>query len=208
MELEKTARKLQGLQTVLSISKTLKISKRTAINYAYRLRKAGYLETDYGSNKVRMYRISTLQKKKRGYSLYELLNKNSRIKLATKEDYIIHKDEKPTIEEILVRAIITKQFRTILASLALFNKITNWSRLRNLAENYNLGRKTGALYDVARTIMRVRRMDKRTRKSFLRSKGSGYIIKNVRSKDYKEIENKWRVYIPFNKQDLEAYKEW
>ena len=77
-----------------------------------------------------------------------------------------------------------------------------------MSKQENIGREIGALYDVARTFMRVRRMDRRTRKSLLKSKiKSRYIIENMKSKDFRDIEKKWNVFIPISKKDLEIYKE-
>ena len=54
------AKKLEGLQTISTISKILNIAKRTATNYVSLLRKNGYInETNYGSRKIRMYKIKT-----------------------------------------------------------------------------------------------------------------------------------------------------
>ncbi len=207
MNLNEIAKKLEGLQTVSSISKILNVRKGTAINYVWQLRKKGYVTTSYGRRKIRLYQIISLFKKKKGYSFYELLNKYSKIKLFTKENYIIHSSKKPSVEEILVRGVATREFRVILSSLGLFNKIKNWSRLKFFADKYNVRKKVGALYDVARSIMRVKRMDKRVRKSLLSSGKGGYIIPKIKTKDFKDIESLWNVFIPFNKQDLEVYKE-
>ncbi len=206
MNLQDIAKKLEGLQTVSTIAKNLNVKERTAVNYAWKLRKEGYLKNMYGRS-TRIYQISALIKKRKGYSLYELLNKNSKVKIAVSEDYIIHAEKRPSTEEILVRAVSIGEFRVVLASIGLFNKITKWSRLRYFAKKYNLERKIGALYDVAKETIRVRRMDERTRKSLMNSKGTGYIIKNLKSKSFIHIEKRWNVYIPFNKSDLEVYKE-
>ena len=206
MDLYKIARKLDGLQTVSTIAKSLNVKARTAINYAWLLRKNGYLAS-IQNRRVRLYRISPIRKKVTGYSLYELLNENSRVKIIVKEDYFIHSKKKPSIEEILVRCIMTGEFRIVLASLDLFNKVKNWPRLKFFADKYKSGRKIGALYDVARKIIRVRRMDKRTREGLLRNGKERYIIKPFRSKHFKDVEKEWNVYIPFNVQDLGVYKE-
>jgi len=202
----KVAKRLKGIQTASSISRILNVNKRTAINYVWRLRKEGYLTTDYGRRKIRLYRVSLLHKEKRGYSFYELLNKNSKVKLSVKEDYIIHSEKEPSVEEILVMGVKSKEFRTVLASLGLFNKIKDWSKLKFFADKYGLGREIGALYDVARISMRVRKMDNRTRRGLRKGK-RGFIIENIKSKDFKDIERGWKVHVPFNKQDLEVYKE-
>lgn len=209
VKLFEIAKKLHGLQTVSTISKNLNVKKRTAINYTWKLRKNGYLTSIGGGRNIKLYRISHLKFKKReGYSLYELINKYSRVKLSAREDYIIHSKKEPTPEEVLVKTIILKEFRLMLASLELFNKIKDWSKLKKLAEKYEIERNIGALYDVARKFIRVKRMDQRTRKALLRGKGKKFLFYKVKSKSFQDIEKKWRVFIPLNKQDMEIYEEW
>lgn len=208
MEIYELAKKLEGLQTVESIAKNLNIGRKTAINYAWKLKKNGFAETIYGKRKIRMYRISPIKPAKKGYpGLYEFLNANSKIKIYASYVNRIY-DHKPYAEEMIVKAVQTGDFRTVLSALNLFNKITDWALLSEIAKKEKVGRKIGALYDAARTIIRARRMDKRTRKSLLGSKiGSKFIVKNARTKDLKNIEKIWNAYLPFNKADLEAYKE-
>ena len=209
VKLFEIAKKLRGLQTVSTISKIFNVKKRTAINYTWKLRKAGYLTSTGGGKNIKLYRISPLKFKKReGYSLYGLVNKHSRVKLNTAEDYIIHSKKEPPPEEILVRAIASKEFRLMLASFELFNKIKSWSRLKKLSEKYHVGRNVGALYDVTKRFIRVKRMDERTRKALLKSNGKKFLFYRVKSKSFRDIEKKWKVFIPLNKQDMEIYKEW
>ena len=107
-----------------------------------------------------------------------------------------------------MRAVKTKRFRLILSALGLFNKIEDWPLLNKLCRKEKICHKIGALYDVAKKIFKVRRMDERTRKSLLNSKiDDKYVVGKVHSKDFKEVERLWKVYVPFNKADLEAYKE-
>ncbi len=202
------AKKLEGLQTISSMSKLLNIGRRTAVNYAWMLRKKGFAQTLYGKRKIRMYKISPFKQNTRGYpGLYEFLNQNSKIKINPPHIERIY-GNKPTAEEMIVKAVETGELRTILSSLALFNKIKNWTLLSEIARKKNLGRKVGALYDTARTVIRTRRIDKKTRKSLLKNKTfEKFIVKNARTKDFKDIEREWNVYVPFNKADLEAYKE-
>ena len=209
MDIKNITKKLEGLQTVSTIAKKLNVSDRTAVNYAWRLRKNGYLTSRGGGRNIKIYHISLLGfKKKEGYSLYDLINKYSRVKLGTQQDYIIHSKKEPTPEEILVRAVSSDGFRLMLASLELFNKIKNWSELRKFAEEYNIGRNIGALYDVTRKFIRIKRMDERTRKALLKSNGKKFLFYGIKSKNCQDIEKKWRVFIPLNKQDMEIYKEW
>ncbi len=204
------AKKLRGLQTASTIAKTLNVKKRTAVNYAWKLRKRSYLTSTGGGRNIKFYRISPLGfKKMDGYSLYELINKYSRVKLGTSEDYIIHSKKEPSPEEILIRAIASNKFRLMLASLELFNRINNWSKLRKLAEHYKIGRNVGALYDTTRRFIKVKRMDERTRKALLKSNGKKFLFGyKIKSKSFMDIEKEWRVFVPLNKQDMEIYHEW
>src|SRR3989344_2320835 len=113
MNIENLAKELRGLQTVRSIAKKLNISERTAVNYTWKLRKKGYLENIYGG-RVRLYKISLLKKRKSGYSFYETLNKNTKVKINVREDYIIHSEKEPGIEWIIARAIASGKFRIVL----------------------------------------------------------------------------------------------
>ncbi|MBI2659966.1 hypothetical protein HYX07_02295 [Candidatus Woesearchaeota archaeon] len=208
MDITSIAKKLEGLQTADSIAINLSIDRRTAINYVWMLRKKGFVETIHGKRKIRMYRISPFRVKKFGYpGLYDFLNQNSKIKVYPQYIERIY-DHKPTPEEMIVRAVKTGDLRTVLSSLALFNKVKSWPRLSQIAKKENVGRKIGALYDAARTIIRVKRMDKKTRKALINSKiQDKFIVKNARTNDLKQIEKTWDIYLPFNNADLEAYKE-
>lgn len=208
MELIQLAKKLEGLQTVDSIAKNLSVDRKTAINYIWNLRKNGFVETLYGKRKIRMYKISPLRPIKSGYpGLYEFLNQHSKIKIYPPYINRVY-DHKPTAEEIIVKAVQTGDFRTILSALNLFNKINDWALLSELSKKENVGRKIGALYDAARTVIRVRRMDERIRRSLLKSRiGNKFIVKNARTKDLNNIEKIWNICLPFNKADLEAYRE-
>ncbi|HLD06821.1 MAG TPA: hypothetical protein VJC16_04785 [Candidatus Nanoarchaeia archaeon] len=206
MDIKSVAKRLDGLQTVASMARNLQVKRSTAINYAWRLRKSGHLERVYGG-RTRLYHISPEVKGKEGYSFYDILNKNAKVKISAKEDYIIHADRKPGVEEVLARAVASGRFRIVLASLGLFRRVRNWPQLAYFARKYRIERKVGALYELARKTMKVRRMDERTKQGLLRGKGSGYIIERVKTKDFKDVERKWSVAIPFNRADLEVYKE-
>ncbi|MBI5871492.1 Rrf2 family transcriptional regulator [archaeon] len=207
LKLQRLAKSLEGLHMVGTICKKLNISKRTAVNYTSKLRKAGYLKTTRGYGGVRMYKISPVKTKEVGsMGLYETINRYSKVKLVTHEKYRIH-GHKLSIEEALVKAIQEGEYRTVLAALGLFQHIKNWKELNKLAKKTMMGRKIGALYDTAKIVMRVKKMDLRTRRSLLDSKVKNrYIVYPIKSKNLKDIQEKWRVYVPFNKADLMRYK--
>ena len=105
-------------------------------------------------------------------------------------------------------AVKSKDFRLLLSSLSLFRKITNWPSLYKILKPNILKRQVGALYDIAQRVMRTRKMAKRFRKNILPRGDEAYefIIQGLKSKDFKDIQKLWRVYVPFNKKDLNAYK--
>ncbi|MBU4493111.1 MAG: hypothetical protein KKA61_01975, partial [Nanoarchaeota archaeon] len=199
-------KEIQGIQTIPSIMDILNVSREKAVYYVYRLRKKGYVKTKRLSNNKRVYNIS-FENRLKGSSYYEIINQHSPVKIATPQIYRIY-GKKPSLEETLVYAIKTSSLRTILASLALFKKISDWSELYKLAKENHIERQVGALYDLARKVMKTRRMTKRFKINSFPKKNCAfeYIIRGLKSKDFKDIENIWKVYLPFNKGDLEAYK--
>ena len=206
MKTNELLKKLEGIQTIESVMDILKTSKKMSIYYLYRLRRNGYVKTRRLSNNKRAYNIS-LENKLGGNSYYEIINQFSPIKLTTQVVYKIYGKEL-SLEETLIYAIKTKSLRTILASLALFKKIDNWTELYHLAKKNHTERQVGALYDLARSIMKVRKMSPRFRNNSLPGEKDKFedIIPGMKSGDFKNIEKTWKIYLPFNKKDLEEYK--
>jgi len=205
MKREHLLKKLEGVHTIQSVMSLLNVDEQKAIYYIHRLRKAGYVKTARASNNMRVYSIS-FENKLGGTSYEELLNAVSPVKLATGTVHRVY-GKVPTAEEMLVHAVNTKSLRTILAALALFKEKIEWDTLYRLAKANHCERQIGALYDLARKIMRTRRMGNRFRHLALPqpTHAFGFTIPGLKSKDFQEIEHQWRVYLPFNKTDLEAY---
>lgn len=201
--------KLGNFNRVEDIQNKLKIKRATAIKYIHLLRKEGLVETEYGRGRKRFYRIVKFKKPVVGNdSFYYLINRYSPMKIVIRHDYRIF-GRKATIEEAIVKSIGEKNIKIILASLALFNHVKNWPLLLELAKKHNVRRKVGALYELTRMFMRVRKIDKRTLNSLLRAKNEPkFIVENLKSGDFKEIEKKWKVYLPFNKIDMMEYEQW
>ena len=206
METQKLLKKLEGVQTIESAQRILTLSRRKTIYYVYRLRKEGCVKTRRLSDNKRIYTIS-FENKLKGTSYFEIINEHSPVKIATPITYKIYGKE-PSLEETLVYAIKTNSLRTILASLALFKKISSWSELYQLAKKNRIERQVGALYDLARKFMRIRKMPKRFRNNALPDKTYDfeYTIPGLMSRDFKDIEHVWKVYLPFNKNDLSDYQ--
>lgn len=206
MKTNELFQKLNGIQTIESVKDILNVDKRMAIYYLHRLRKEGYVKTKRQSNNRRVYNIS-IDNKLGGKSYYDIINQHSPIKISTPVTYRIYGKE-PSLEETLIYAIKTKSLRTILASLALFKKISNWVKLYRLAKENHLERQVGVLYDLTRQIMKVRRMPIKFRNRALPPKKFKFeqIIPRLKSKDFWRIEKIWKMHLPFNKKDLEEYK--
>ena len=201
------ARELNGLNTIKMIENTLNVDRTMAIYIVYKLRKLGFVKTKYQSNKKRVYHIS-LKNAFGGISYIDIINKYSPLKLMVGEVHKIH-DREPSIEETLVYSIGMKSVRYIISSLILFRKVRNRCALYEYAKKKNIVRDVAALYDISRLVIpKVRRMPKRFRTLATPKKSDKfrYIINNLDSNDFKEIENKWKVYIPLNYSDLTAYR--
>ena len=206
METDEVLKQLQGSQTIESIQEKLDISRKNAIQRIHRFRKEGYVKTRATSNKKRIYHISK-KHKLGGISYIEIINKYSPIILSESHMHKIY-GRTPSLEETLIYAIRTNNIRVIVAALSLFRHIRDWTLLGKIAREHGVQRAVGALYDVARNSFRVRRMDGHLRNSILPKKTStfSYMIQGFKSKDFQHIENRWKVYIPLNKEDLHEYR--
>ncbi len=205
MKTKKAVQILSGIQTIESVMDALGADKKRAIYHIHRLRKQGYVKTKRLRNNRRVYSIS-FENRLGGNSYYDIINKYSPIKIATPTVYRIY-GKVPSAEETLVYALKTKSFRTILAALALFRRIKDWAAVYRLVKESGIKRQVGALYDLARGMIKVRRMTKRFRKYSLPKDEDGfeYVIPGLRFREFGHIEKIWKVRLPFNKKDLEAY---
>lgn len=202
------AKKLEGIHTLELARKKLDVKKSTAVKIISLLRKEGFVETSGGGKKPRLYKISPIRVAgKEHLGLYDIINKYSKVKLWEPYKHKVM-DRVFSVEEAIPMAVKEGNFRLTLASLGLFNFVRDWSKLNYFAEKYDVSKKVGALYDVARSYMKTRKMDERTRKSLLKIKTrKQFIIKHAKSKDFMDIGKRWNVYVPFNKADLTRYKE-
>jgi DNA-binding PadR family transcriptional regulator len=206
MESIKLAKRLEGLQTVESVQEELKVARSTAIKLLHQLRKDGFLTTSGGRKQKRLYNISPEGFRKEA-GMFDIINRYSKVKIAMPFEHKVI-GRKLSVEETIVRAISSKQYRIILTSLGLFNHVKDWFKLYNYAKQFNACHDIGALYDVARTMIRVRKMNKKVRILLKEHKEKQkFIIPGLRSKDFKDIEEYWKIKIPLNKADLMRYKE-
>ena len=198
--------RIKGVHSLESVMTLLDVNRVGAIKTLSALRKKGYVKTKRLSNNKRVYDIS-FENRLGGVSYINTLNNNSPIKLSGANVYRVYgKEFSP--EETLILAIKSKSLRQILASLALFNQIVDWPHLYRLAKAENLERQVGALYYLSRKLMKNRKIIGKFQNLSLPKKDARYqyIIEGLNSKDFKDIEKKWKVYLPFNIADLEAYR--
>ena len=200
MDQEEVLRKIEGLQTIETVAESLNIKKQSALNLISKLKKQGYVATSGGRQQKRLYKITARKQRKRDLGMFDIINRYSPMKLAHWYDHQVHGHYGP--EEALIDAIQTRSFRVILASLRLFNHITDWPKLYKLAKEKECWQKVGALYDVARLYFRINTMPLRYQnQKFIKKQ---YIIKryNTTEKMYNSIKNKWNVEIPLQAGDI------
>ncbi|MEW5896956.1 MAG: helix-turn-helix domain-containing protein [Nanoarchaeota archaeon] len=202
---ENLLKRLEGLHTVETVAEALKINRQSALNLLSRLKKEGYVTVSGGGKQKRLYKITTTIQRKRSPGMFDVLNKYSPMKLMPWFDHQVHGHYGP--EEALIDALETKSFRAILASLRLFNHITDWPKLYRLAKATGNWQKVGALYDVARMFFRVRKMPERFRQLKFKKKKfkkKNYITLTYLTKEkiFFPIERKWKVPIPFRLGDI------
>lgn len=201
------ANKLKGYQLLESVERVAGVSREKAIYLIYLLRKNGYVRTMYGNKRKRMYYVAP-ENALGGENYIDILNKYAPIGIVSSEVHRIY-GRKVGMEEVLIYALKKGEIRYIIASLALFRKIRDWGVLYKMAKKEGLVRQIGALYDVARLfVSKVRRMPKRFRNNAMPKKGERYIyiIDGFSSDSFRDIEKRWKVYIPLNAADLEDYK--
>ena len=198
---ENTLRKLEGLHTAETAAEELGMSRQGTLNLLSKLKKEGYVTTRGGGKKKRLYRVTMRKQRKRDRGMFDIINKYSpNMKIAEWYDHQVHGEYGP--EEALVDAVQTQSFRVILASLRLFNHITDWKKLHSLANKKDVWQQVGALHDLARIYFRVRKMPMRYSK--INYKKKRFLIKRYPTKEerFKGISKEWKVEIPFRRGDM------
>ena len=194
-------RELEGLHTMETAVEQLGISRQSALNLLGKLKKEGYVTVSGGGRRKRLYKVTVRKQRPRDQGMFDVINKYSPMKLAPWHDHQVHGTYGP--EEALVDALQTNSFRVILASMRLFSHIRNWSKLYKLACEKNCWQKVGALYDVAKTSFKVRRMPSRYPHS---SSEPWQKLTQLKKMNFPRIAEKWHTYIPFNPMDIEEVK--
>ena len=187
---------LEGLHTVETIMKELSLRKQSALNLISKLKREQHLIIWAGGRK-KIYKITIRKQLPRVHGMWDIINKYSPMKLNPWYDHQVHGVYGP--EEALVDAIETKSFRVILKSMHLFRHIKDWKKVYNLSRKYNSWQKICAVYDVSMLFIKVGRMPEK----YIHFKPQKWQqLTQLKKKNFPEIANKWKIYIPFNQNDM------
>ncbi len=204
MDKESMLRKLEGLHTIETAAEALGMGRQSALNLLSRLKRDGYVTASGGGKQKRLYKITMRKQLPRNPGMFDILNKyNPAFKLNPWFDHQVHGHYGP--EEALLDAIETKSFRAILASLRLFNHITDWKGLYHGAKGKEEWQKIMALYEVSRRNLRAKKIPKRYAKE-INPKGWVQLSQLKKRENFQDIADRWKVYIPFNEKDLQEVR--
>ncbi|MBI5393575.1 hypothetical protein HZA96_06940 [Candidatus Woesearchaeota archaeon] len=199
--------KLEGLHTIETAAEKLNITRQSALNLLVKLKKQEYATVQGAGRKKRLYTISMRKQRKRDIGMFDIINKYSpHMKINPWYDHQVHGVY--TVEDALIDAIETKSFRIILASLHLFKHIKDWPKLYKLAKEKSSWQKVGALYDVARMFMKIRKMPERYRGSKWKTLSCLIPPYETKEKEFYSIRDKWKINIPFRFGDLGDTMPW
>lgn len=191
--------KLEGLHTVETVAETLGVKKQSALNLLSKLKKEEHVSTSGGGKQKRLYTITIRKQLPRSHGMFDIINKYSPMKINPWYDHQVH--GRYTVEDALVDAIETKSFRVILAAMHLYKHITDWPKLHRLAKQQDCWQQVGALYDVTRLFLKVRKMPaKYDQGCFAR----WYQMTILKTKNFPAVAKKWKVYIPINIHDVRS----
>lgn len=191
---------IEGLWTAELLAEELGYTRQSTINFLSKLKKQGHVTAT--GNKKRLYKITARKQLPRKPGMYDILNKyNPNFQIMPPFDHQAHYDYQ--VENALVDAVKTKNFRVLLATLKLFNNVKNWKKLYSLAKENDVWQEIGALYDVAKLFFRVRKMPEKYRKNTFRK---WKLLTTIKKDYFPKIANQWKIYIPFNELSVREIK--
>ena len=134
--------------------------------------------------------------------MFDIVNKYSPMKLNPWYDHQVYGEY--GAEEALIDAIQTRSFRVILASLRLYSHIKDWRKLHKMALEKGVWQEVMALYELARMYFRVNKLPK---KYYKMGQYRWKSLTQLKNRDnFRDIQKKWHIYIPFNKKDVEEIR--
>ena len=197
MNLEKM-KLIEGKQTLETLSEKLNLTRNSAANLISKLKREGYARRSGGGKQPRIYTISLKKKTNLKPGMFDILSKETPIKLVP---YFIHKVEgNYKIEDAIIDLIKLGDVRPLIGVVYLLNKVKDWNYLKNKAKGIEY--RLGALYDFARTIRKTRKMPNRIRKELLKTKPQKmeYWIFEKKPRDFEMI---WNITVPLRGEDFD-----
>ena len=148
----------EGKYTVERFAQETDLTRQSAINLLSKLKKQGLATTSGGGRQKRIYTVHH-RPKKRTNGFYDAVNRYSPQKLWPRFEHYVNGNY--TIEHAIVDGIMIGDARTLEATKYLFNHVTNWKRLFDLAGKEEIERQVIMLYDKAWKTIKCRRMPQR-----------------------------------------------
>ena len=148
----------EGKYTVERFADEYNISRQSALNLLSKLKKKGYVRTSGGGKQKRIYSVYKLPKMKEN-GFYFIVNKYSKEKLIPQFEHYVHGNY--TVEHAIIDGIKIGDSRTREATKYLFNHVTNWKWLFDLAKKHNLKRDILNLYKSAKVSIKCKTMPQR-----------------------------------------------
>ena len=148
----------EGKYTIEKFMEENNLTRQSAINRLSQLKKQNYSSTSGGGRQKRIYTVYRLPKMPEN-GFYSIANKYSREKLVPKFEHYVHGNY--TIEHAIIDGLRIGDARTKEATKYLFNHVTSWKRLFELAEKNGLKHEVFQLYGTARKSTKCKRIDRR-----------------------------------------------
>ena len=148
----------EGKYTVEKFASEHNISRQSALNLLSKLKKQGNVQKTGGGKQKRIYSVYRLPKIIQN-GFYYIINKYSKEKLVPQFEHYVHGDY--TAEHAIIDGIEIGDSRTREATKYLFNHVTSWKRLLDIAKKHNLRKSVLGMYIDARHSIKCKKMPKR-----------------------------------------------
>ena len=147
-----------GKYTIETFAKEQRLTRQSALNLISKLKKKGLITTSGGGKQKRIYTVyNKLHRPTNGF--YDIVNKYASNKLVPKYEHYTY--GKYTVEHAIIFGLLQGEVRALEATTYLFNHVTNWKRLFDLAKKNDLEKEVFKLYMKARNTVRCKKMPRR-----------------------------------------------
>ena len=147
-----------GKYTIEKFASEYNLSRQSSLNLLSKLKKQGHVKTSGGGRQKRIYTVYKLPHKEPN-GFYNTVNKYSKEKLVPQFEHYVYGNY--TSEHAIIDGIKIGDSRTKEATKYLFNHITSWKRLNDIAKKHNLRKQVLGLYIDALHSIKCKKMPKR-----------------------------------------------